>query len=85
MVITLLFSRILAMQTPQADQNPSQTSAETMLPSNWLVSLGAAPLLVGLVGSRLITRLILELSESSEEILRGDRLPVLHFPEISNE
>ncbi len=69
------------MQTHKGDQNLPQPSTDAMFPSNWLLSLATAPLLVGLVGSRLISNFILELSESSEEILRGDRLPVLHFPE----
>ena len=69
------------MPTPQDDQNIPQPSSEAMFPSNWLLSLATAPLVVGLVGSRLVSNFILELSESSEEVLRGDRLPVLHFPE----
>lgn len=69
------------MEASQSDQNLPQPSGQPMLPSNWLLSLASAPLVVGLVGSRMITNMILELSESSEEILRGDRLPVLHFPE----
>lgn len=69
------------MQTHKSDQNLSQPASDAMLPSNWLLSLATAPLLVGLVGSRLISNFILELSESSEDVLRGDRLPVLHFPE----
>jgi hypothetical protein len=42
-----------------------------------LVSLGTVPLLVGILGARAIAATLLELGEASEEIFRGDRLPIL--------
>jgi hypothetical protein len=41
------------------------------------VGLGTAPLLVGVLGARAIASAIQELGCASEEIFRGDRLPIL--------
>ncbi len=41
------------------------------------------PLLVGLSLSRPLTEGIIELGKLSEEVFRGDRLPILPFPEVT--
>lgn len=41
------------------------------------VGLGTAPLLAGVLGARAIALAIQELGCASEEIFRGDRLPIL--------
>jgi hypothetical protein len=41
------------------------------------------PLLVGLGLSRPLTEGIIELGKLSEEVFRGDRLPILPFPEVN--
>jgi hypothetical protein len=55
-------------------------------PTGILVSLGAVPLLVGILGARAIAAAMQEMGEASEEIFRGDRLPVLKIasPEVGN-
>ncbi len=53
-------------------QSPSQT-----IPKQILVSLATAPLLVTLLGSKSMANLMAELGQLSEEIFRGDRLPLL--------
>jgi hypothetical protein len=55
-------------------------------PTGILVSLGAVPLLVGILGARAIAVAMQEMGEASEEIFRGDRLPVLKItsPEGGN-
>ena len=50
------------------------------MPTNVCLSLVTFPLLVGLGISRPLTQAILELGKASEEIFRGDRLPILPFP-----
>lgn len=42
-----------------------------------LVSLATAPLLMGLLVSRTFESLIQEVGQASEELFRGERLPVL--------
>jgi hypothetical protein len=46
-----------------------------------LVSLAATPWLAAIVSARAAGGFIEQLGLASEEIFRGDRLPVLHFPD----
>jgi hypothetical protein len=46
-----------------------------------LVSLATPPLLIAALGTKALHDFMLNLSTNSEEIFRGDRLPILHFPE----
>jgi hypothetical protein len=47
------------------------------------LSLVTFPLLVGLGVARPLTEGIIELGKLSEEVFRGDRLPILPFPEVT--
>lgn len=55
------------------------------LASEWLLGLATAPVLLGLWGARVAGEWLQELSDLSEEIWRGDRLPVLNFPTTEEE
>ncbi len=48
-----------------------------------LISLATGPFLLGLIGSKALQAGLRELGELSEEIFRGDRLPLLNFPASS--
>jgi hypothetical protein len=50
-----------------------------------LVSLAATPWLAAIVSARAAGDFIEQLGLASEEIFRGDRLPVLHFPDRSSD
>jgi hypothetical protein len=50
-----------------------------------LLSLATAPLLVGLLTSKAFAELIQDVGQASEEIFRGDRLPVLDFSTAANQ
>ncbi len=54
----------------------AQPSSKT-LPEQILVSVATAPLLATLLGSKSMANLMAELGQLSEEIFRGDRLPLL--------
>lgn len=45
------------------------------------VSLGTATFLLGLITMQSLAKTIIDLGQASEEVFRGDRLPVLNFPE----
>jgi hypothetical protein len=47
------------------------------LPTEILLSLGTVPVLLVLVGSKALANAIKDMGQASEEIFRGDRLPVL--------
>ena len=57
----------------------SVSPASVVSPS-LLVSLAATPLLVTIVTIKAASGFLEQLGLMSEEIFRGDRLPVLHFP-----
>lgn len=49
--------------------------------SSILVSLASGPLVAGLVGQNLVNQWLPKIGQVSEEIFRGDRLPLLEFPD----
>lgn len=63
--------------TTEPQSHPSTASHDLSL----LVSLATIPFLVVLVGGQVMNRQLLDLSLASEELFRGDRLPLLPFPD----
>jgi hypothetical protein len=47
------------------------------IPTEVLLSVATVPLVLGLLGSRALANLFRDLGQASEEIFRGDRLPIL--------
>ncbi len=65
-----------------SDQFPTQTNKPftSKESSDLLLSLATVPVLIGIVGVKVLTTTLRELGEVSEEIFRGDRLPILNSP-----
>lgn len=55
-------------------KQPTQIEAHELL-----LSAATVPLLAGLIAARVASEIVMNLSQASEEIFRGDRLPILHF------
>ncbi|MDX2212376.1 MAG: hypothetical protein SFY66_03715 [Oculatellaceae cyanobacterium bins.114] len=53
--------------------NSSQTT------SNILIGIGTVPVLAVLLGSKAIAELMQHVGQASEELFRGDRLPILNL------
>jgi hypothetical protein len=53
--------------------------ADFKVPTQLLLSLSTAPLLLLLVSGKALAKAMNELGQASEEIFRGDRLPILHI------
>ncbi|WRH65510.1 MAG: hypothetical protein RSE13_16825 [Planktothrix sp. GU0601_MAG3] len=68
------------MQPTPSNNYPAKSPNPMTFPQECLVSLTTAPLLIAALGTKVFHDLILNLSTNSEEIFRGDRLPILHFP-----
>jgi hypothetical protein len=49
--------------------------------SSTLLQLGTVPVLVGLVAVKALVPTLNAIATASEEVFRGDRLPILPFPE----
>ncbi|MEM8602853.1 MAG: hypothetical protein AAGF24_03320 [Cyanobacteria bacterium P01_H01_bin.121] len=70
---------------PQAELTPDNLDLDDLnlgelLPTDWLISVGAIAVVVGLVSANAGFKVMTQLGQASEEILRGDRLPNLRFP-----
>lgn len=56
-------------------------NSKVEIPTEIILSLATAPVLVGILSMQAIASWLQAAGISSEEVFRGDRLPVLHFPE----
>ena len=64
------------MNSPRLSSPGSSVSSDRVLPGLFL-SVTTAPLLLALVGAKAIAEAVQELGELTEEVFRGDRLPLL--------
>ncbi len=64
---------------PKSTPIAAQARLSPMIDSEILVGLAVVPMLASMVGIRAIADGLQELGALSEEIFRGDRLPVLDF------
>ncbi|PSB00996.1 hypothetical protein [Merismopedia glauca] len=53
--------------------------------TGFILSLATAPFLVTFLAAEKLLELLLVTGHASEEIFRGDRLPVLNFPTTSDK
>jgi hypothetical protein len=69
--------------TPSSERSTSAraaSSAPQLVTPSLLVSLAATPCLLAIVAIRATSEVLERIGVTSEEIFRGDRLPVIHFP-----
>lgn len=67
-----------------SDKPLGQAQASSLPSPDLLLSLATAPFLVGLLTSSVIGAAMQEIGRLSEEVFRGDRLPLLNFPATSD-
>jgi hypothetical protein len=71
-------------QMPTVTQNPSGHPESNLffciIPSTMLLQIGTASILLLLLAEKASAQAIIALGEASEELFRGDRLPLLEFP-----
>ncbi|MDJ0674163.1 MAG: hypothetical protein QNJ36_01970 [Calothrix sp. MO_167.B42] len=69
----------------QTTHNPPDTSGLELLlfeiPQSFLLQLGTASTMAILVAQKATSETFIALGEASEELFRGERLPILDFPE----
>lgn len=58
---------------------------EEMLLNKISLSFLTSPFLLGLMSLEAMVKGLKEIGEASEEVFRGDRLPILNFPESEQE
>lgn len=69
---------------PSPNQKRSETDGLNLLffsiPVQILLQLSTGPMLLALLGGKAASETLQAIGEASEELFRGDRLPVLKFP-----
>jgi hypothetical protein len=75
------------MNSNSINQPQTETSQtpEAILPVEIVVSLATGPLLLGVLCGKASLKFLQALGEASEELFRGDRLPVLQFPKVESQ
>lgn len=70
---------------PSAPINPSKDVGLDLglftIPQSFILQIGTASMLAILVAQKATTQTMEAIGEASEELFRGERLPVLDFPE----
>ena len=67
--------------------NPNPQPAETAnvsyvtIPTEIMLSLTTGPLLLGVLATKASLEWLQAIGQASEEVFRGDRLPILDFPD----
>ncbi len=59
---------------------PDSTEPFVKIPSELLITLLTPPFLGALLGGKAVSEMLQSMGQASEEVFRGDRLPVLNFP-----
>ncbi|MEP0858859.1 hypothetical protein NDI49_03330 [Trichocoleus sp. ST-U3] len=72
------------MQTLPNKKQPSTAENATSATPEILLSLATVPMLLGVLGIKAVSELLCAIGQNSEEVFRGDRLPVLHVPTPGN-
>ncbi|MBN3905561.1 MAG: hypothetical protein HWQ35_02945 [Nostoc sp. NMS1] len=70
---------------PPANEQPSTNPPSNIdlftIPQSFLLQIGTASILLLLITGKTTVRALESIGEASEELFRGDRLPILDFPE----
>lgn len=67
--------------TPTSWSHPELNLFLFSIPQSWLLQLGTASILVLLTTGQATTKALEAVGQASEELFRGDRLPILNFPD----
>lgn len=73
---------------PSSSQKYSDEGLNLILfsiPQNVVLQLGTGAVLVALLGSKALSETLQAISQASEEVFRGDRLPLLNLVETESE
>ena len=60
--------------------NKTNSPNPPLISPSVLLSLTASPFLFSIILVQSLAQTLIEVGQKSEEVFRGDRLPILHFP-----
>ncbi|HEY9838297.1 MAG TPA: hypothetical protein V6D27_15510 [Vampirovibrionales bacterium] len=72
------------------NHEPTSLNSDTPEPfvkisSELLITLLTPPFLGALLGGKAVSQMLQSMGQASEEVFRGDRLPVLNFPHAEED
>jgi hypothetical protein len=75
------------MSSPNNEQRKmtDATFSQSQKAAEFLLSLAVGPVLLGILTAESVFSWLQEVGINSEEVFRGERLPVLHVPESGSE
>ncbi|MBD2437752.1 hypothetical protein [Nostoc sp. FACHB-110] len=73
--------------TSQSSTNPGLNLVLFSIPQSLLLEIGTASILLLLTSQKATVKALESIGQASEELFRGDRLPILPFPddELTNK
>jgi len=78
----------MAPITSQSSTNPGLNLVLFSIPQSFILEIGTASILLLLTTQKFTVKALESVGQASEELFRGDRLPILPFPdgdEITNK
>jgi hypothetical protein len=76
---------VLSSLNKKLPENIAVSTSKSQIPTELLLSLATGPLLLGVLSIEAVFSWLQATGISSEEVFRGDRLPVLPFPDLEQE
>lgn len=76
---------MLSSLNKKLPENIAVSTSKSQIPTELLLSLATGPLLLGVLSLEAVFSWLQATGISSEEVFRGDRLPVLPFPDLEQE
>ncbi|AFY48389.1 hypothetical protein Nos7524_2550 [Nostoc sp. PCC 7524] len=70
--------------TQQSTDNSGLNLVLFSIPQSLLLQLGSASILLLLTTGKVSVKALESLGQASEELFRGDRLPILPFPDVTD-
>ncbi|WP_413198836.1 hypothetical protein [Nostoc piscinale] len=74
--------------TSQSSPNPGLNLVLFSIPQSFILEIGTASILMLLTSEKFTLKALESIGQASEELFRGDRLPILPFPnhdELTNK
>ena len=75
------------MSSPNNEQRKTKaaTLSQSQKTAEFLLSLAVGPVIIGILAAESVFSWLQDAGINSEEVFRGERLPVLHVPESGSE
>ncbi len=80
-MLALLAAPMSPSHNKKLPETVAVNTSKSTIPTEFFLSLATAPTLLGILALGAVSSWLQTTGIASEEVFRGERLPVLHFPE----